>query len=118
MSPTRIGGSPADGPHDEGNDGGKSAALHARGRALELSTTKATTVSAPAEHVKVRVLTLCNHCLHRRLEGSIFHWVIGFKAQSWQGHALARKSITLRRSGPASISPRSSCRTYCVLHLA
>lgn len=47
MSPTRIGGSPADGPHDEGNDGGRSAALHARGRALELSTTKATTVSAP-----------------------------------------------------------------------
>jgi hypothetical protein len=67
---------------------------------------------------QVRVLALCNRCSHRRLGVSIFHWVIGFMAPSWQGHALARKTLLRRRSGPASISPRCCRCTWSVLHQA
>lgn len=108
----------AKGPTSSGmarGGGGKSAAAkHAGKVCVQVDPSwgrkchKASIHHPSAEPVKFRALTLCNRCSHRCLGGPIFHWVIGFKAQSWQGHALARKIIILRRSGPASISPRCS----------
>lgn len=67
--------------------------------------------------VPLRVLTLCNRCSHRRLARSIFHWVIGFMAQPWQGHALAHLPPPSKNHHPAAERPSRWLSALLPLHL-